>query len=242
MRPCRRTPSCSKANGSSGAVPSSAATRAPSSGAAVGLHEAADPLELLVGHGRVAGAHGGLEILGHGRRAEVDPLEQRVHGVADLGRREPRLPRHGAHRVGGPQPDHALGEVAVRAALEERERAVGEPAHSMERRGRNLGQRREHRRLRRRAAVLGDLEELQLLHDGGCAFDERLRRVPVEPDQQARASALDLHRPGSAPTSSNSLASSRSSTQPIGVFASALRSWSIAPETISRSIARVIAT
>ena len=53
---------------------------------AVGLDEAADPRELVLGDGRVAGAHAVGQVLGHGRRAKVDVLEQRVRRVADLGR------------------------------------------------------------------------------------------------------------------------------------------------------------
>ena len=61
--------------------------------------EGTDPLELLVGHGRVARANELGEILGHVRRAQVDALEQRVHRVSDLGGREARLARHGPRRV-----------------------------------------------------------------------------------------------------------------------------------------------
>jgi hypothetical protein len=68
--------------------------------------------------------------------------------------------RHRSGGVGRPQPYDALGEVAVRAALEEREGAVREPPHAVQRRRRDLGKRRELGRLDRRGAVLGELEQL----------------------------------------------------------------------------------
>ena len=89
---------------------------------------ARDPLELLVGHRRVPRAH--LLEVGRGRRREVDQLEQPVHRVADLGRGEAR-PSPG--RAAGRRLAHArdaLGVVAVRAALEERERGVRELPHA----------------------------------------------------------------------------------------------------------------
>ena len=60
--------------------------------------------------------------LRNGGRNQVDGLEQAVHRVADLRRGEPGPPGTGAVGVlGGPHAGDALGVVAVRAALEERD-------------------------------------------------------------------------------------------------------------------------
>ena len=116
-------------------------------GLAVRRDEAGDPRQLVLGHGRIPGTNL-LDVRRRGRR-QVDELEQAVDGVPDLGRGQPALPGNRSVRVRGPHAGHPLGVVAVRAALEERERAVREPAHVVKRR---LGQRldrREHRRERR---------------------------------------------------------------------------------------------
>ena len=65
--------------------------------------------------------------------------------------------------------------------------------------------------------------------------------VRSDPEDEARLATLELERllPAAATLS---FASRRSRTQPIGVSRSAVRSRSIAPDTTSRSIARVIAT
>ena len=110
-------------------------------GAAVVVHERRDPGQLLLRHGRIPRAH--LIDVGHRRRREVDDLEQPVHRVADLGREEPRLPRDGAVRPRLPHPRDTLRVVAVGAALEERERAVGEASHVVQRRLRQRLDRRE---------------------------------------------------------------------------------------------------
>ena len=82
--------------------------------------EAADPLELLVGDGRVAGADELVEIVRHGRRAQVDPLEQRVHRVADLGRGEAGLPGNrpggGSLAAGRPPARRSTGTSSARTA------------------------------------------------------------------------------------------------------------------------------
>jgi hypothetical protein len=98
--------------------------------------------------------------LRHDRRGEVDLLEQRVDGAADL------RPRH----LAGPlaldrplaHPEPVAREVLVRALLEERERREREPAHAVERR---LRQRHERRQLGRRGLernLLEGGEELEL--------------------------------------------------------------------------------
>ena len=91
-----------------------------------------DPRQLLVGHRRIPGAHL-LDVRQRGR-GQVDELEQAVHRVADLGRDQPASPGDRPVRVRGPHAGDPLGVVAVRAALEERERAEREPAHVVQRR------------------------------------------------------------------------------------------------------------
>jgi hypothetical protein len=63
-------------------------------GAAVGVDEVPDPLELVGRHRRVPRADD-LDVGRRGRR-EVDDLEQAVDRVADLGRLQPCGARHGA--------------------------------------------------------------------------------------------------------------------------------------------------
>jgi hypothetical protein len=95
--------------------------------AAVRRHERLDPLELLLGDGRVPGTH--LLDARRDGRGQIDQLEQPVHSVADLRRRETVCAWDGPVRLGGAHARDALSVVAVGAAVEERERAVGEPAH-----------------------------------------------------------------------------------------------------------------
>ena len=98
---------------------------------AVGLDEAADQLQLLVRHVRIPAAHAiDVDEL---RLFEVDRLEQAVHGVADVrARRGPRRRRRSAATAR--MPDEPFGVVAVRAALERRERGERQPADRLERR------------------------------------------------------------------------------------------------------------
>ena len=247
-RPCRRTPSCSNANGRSGRAPASAAIRRASSEP---QYDATKPAMRSSSSSVTAGYQARTcSTSGARRRLQVDELEQAVHRVADLGRRQPALPGDRAVRVRRPHAGDALGVVAVGAALEERERAVGEPAHVVQRRLRQRLDRREHRRERRQRRRLAGREEREL---AGLRLDRlRLglgRRAAPAPaaasGRAGRARARPRARARSARrrrSSSSAAQSSRSSTQPIGVFSSALRAWSIEPETISRSIARVIAT
>ena len=72
--------------------------------------------------------------------------------------------------------------------------------------------------------------------------DPPARAVARDREDEARVAALELDGSVVGLGHRRSCASSRSSTQPIGVVRSAVRSGSIAPETIRRSIARVIAT
>ena len=207
-----------------------------------------DPLELLVGDRRIPARAPCSSRPGGDRRCEVDELEQPVDGVADLGRREPALPGAASRaRRAARMPDDPLGVVAVRAALEERERAVREPAHVVERRrGHALssGERGAERRQRRAARAVEERELAVRRRPRGSGSRQRRSAgagVAVDADEDARAVALELDG-RLAGASSSARSSSRSSTQPIGVVSSAVRSGSIAPETISRSIARVIAT
>ena len=169
-------------------------------GFAVRGDEERDPVELLRGDTRIPRPH----VLDPGRDGcgKIDELEQPVHRVADLGRRQPagtatRGGRHLAH------PGHTLGVITVRAALEERQGAVGQPAHLVQRRqgnGRDRRQRRGQRR-QRRLADLAEQRELSWL-DGNLELWQRdrlshrngVRARPVEPQQQPGAVALELDR------------------------------------------------
>ena len=216
-------------------------------GVAVAVDERRDPRQLLLRHGRIPRAH--LLQIGRRRRREVDELQQPVHGVADLGRDEPRLARDRPVRTRLPHPGDALGVVAVGAPLEERQRAVGEAAHVVQRRLRQRLDRRERGRERRQLRLRPGGEEGQLagrlvddrrheLGDGlarSAAASGRAGRARAPPPARARAGVSPV-------TPSSSAQSRRPSTQPIGVRSSAFRSGSIEPETIRRSIARVIAT
>ena len=117
MKPCTSTPSCSNVKWRSFSTPSSAATRRGEVGLAVRRDEAANQLVLE---------------LRHDRRGEVDLLEERMHGAADLGSRH----LAGPLALHGPltHPEPVAGEVLVRALLEQRERREREPAHAVERR------------------------------------------------------------------------------------------------------------
>src|SRR5262249_2979504 len=137
-----------------------------------------------------------------------------------------------------------LGVEAVRAALEERERAVRESADAVCRRlgyRLELGERRDLD-AQRDGLPRGEERELAfLLPLGGGGGGGETEAVDAQDQPPARAPARMISR-GPAPARSSSSGPSRSSTHPIGVSASAARLGSIDPETISRSIARVIAT
>ena len=184
------------ANGRSARAPGRLAIRCASVRVAVGGDERRDPLHLLVRHGGIPRSD--LLDLGRLRPAEVDELEQPVHGVADLGRRQPARPGDGSARVGRPHAGHPLGVIAVRAALEERERAVREAADIVQRRLRQRlewSQRRCERRERRRG-VRGEQRQLARLglQHGLVRDRHRLGRPGVEPHEEPRAVALQLDR------------------------------------------------
>ena len=120
-----------------------------------------------------------------------------MDGVSDLGRGQPGLPRDGAAGVGRPHAHDALGVVAVGAALEERESAVGEPAHAVQRGLRDGGQLGQTRRRRRQQREVPAGEELELAVGGrrlGSGGGLRFLAVAVDADEQARAVALELDR------------------------------------------------
>ena len=106
-------------------------------GGAVGLDEPPDPLDLVVRRLRVPRPH--LLGIRRSRRSRIDALEQPVHRVAELGREQAActvvVPLAGnCDRPALAHPRDSLGKEAVGAALEERDRAVGEAANVVERR------------------------------------------------------------------------------------------------------------
>ena len=215
-------------------------------GVAVRGHVLADPLEVLLGRRRPARAHLLLEVVGDARGARGRAARAaRARRCRARSRRAPRRPATPPARAALAHPGDALGVVAVRAALEQRERGEGQPARPVQRRCRHRlerGQRRRERapgrpgaRRRARAAPPRPPPRLGLRAAPAPAPNRSTRsRKRASP----RSSSTGRRRIGRA----RSPASSRSSTQPIGVDRSLSRPGSIAPETISRSIARVIAT
>ena len=142
-----------------------------------------------------------------------------MDGVADLGRRAGRCrPGTVPAASAAPQPDDALGEVPVRAALEERERAVREPPHAVQRRRAGSRQaararaprppRRRSRRARRARAARGPPAPRRrppARVRGGRAAPARAPRRARSRQPARRADAR----------SSSPQPSSRSSTQPM---------------------------
>ena len=114
-------------------------------GRAVRVDEDGDTIELVVSHVRIPVADGGIEIRARRSRRVVErhELEQAVHCIADLGRGQARASPPVAPTGSRREAENALGVEAVRAALEERERAVREAPNVVDRRLRNLGERRE---------------------------------------------------------------------------------------------------
>ena len=102
------------------------------------------------------------------------------------------------YRRDRPQPEHSLREVPVRAALEQGERAVREPADVVERR---RGERLERRELetRRRQGRRHVAEERELGRGVGLRLDrhrDRLRGLgeAIDAEEEAGLAALDLAR------------------------------------------------
>ena len=122
-----------------------------------------------------------------------------MDGVADLGRGQPRRPvRARGGSLARREPENALGEVAVRAALEERECAVRQSPNVVRLRRRDL---RERRKLdaepRTGGRKLAEERELQLvvgscLGLGGALLGAWL--VPIDRENETRFVALELDR------------------------------------------------
>ena len=163
-------------------------------GGAVRRGQRADPLQFVVARERIARANERLEVLRDAGCGQVDPLEQPVHGVADLGRGERGLPLAGP--AGRAHSRDSLRIEAVRAALEQREGAVGEPTDPVGGRsgdGLELGKRRN---LDPRRDGLAGGEERQLglfLHRLRLGL-ARVRPKAVDAQNEARVVADDLER------------------------------------------------
>ena len=107
--------------------------------------------QLAPAHLGVPGPDEVAQVCGNGWTGQVDALEQPVDGVTQLGGMQPEpaavpvgpLPRRRPHA------DDPLRVVAVRAALEERDCAVGEPGNAVERRLGSDGELVKARRRRR---------------------------------------------------------------------------------------------
>ncbi len=176
------------------------------------------------------------------------PRDRRAR-AAGARRRRPRSPsvRRTERRPeprSSRKPGDSLGVVAVRATLEERECRIRESAHTVQRCrvGRHeLRQPVAANRGRRRQRV--EQRELPArLSPAGSSTTCSTRAAKRSTVRTKRASPRSSSTGSVGARSTSSRAPSRSSTQPIGVSRSCGRSRSIAPETISRSIARVIAT
>jgi hypothetical protein len=164
---------------------------------AVGGDVLADPLEVLLARGRPARPHLLLEAVRDARGGQVEPFEHGVHGAAQLGRAEPFETRDAPACIALAHPGDALGVVAVRAALEQRERGERQPARPVKRRRGHRLERRQRRRQQGRAdRELSEQLQLALLdhrldrHGLGL----RLSSEPVDAEQEAGVAALELER------------------------------------------------
>ena len=203
---------------------------------AVGGREVAHARDVLRGRARIGRADARLEIFRHAGRVEVDLLEQAVDGAADLRCAEPSWPgtspptsaaasRRRARRSSGTSSgrtsrcavNESLRGTCSGAGSTARARAGRAPARS----GPPGSPRRAPAGPPRPAAP-----------------------PPAPPRRRGRRGRAGWRRRAAAPPwrpPSSSAASSRFSTQPIGVVSSGFAK-STEPATISRSIARVIAT
>jgi hypothetical protein len=133
------------------------------------------------------------------RIVESDVLEEPMDGVADLVRGQPPASvRARGSSLARREPENALGEIAVGAALEERECAVRQSPNVVRLRRRNL---RERRKLdaepRTGGRELAEERELQLvvgscLGLGGALLGAWL--VPIDRENETRFVALQLDR------------------------------------------------
>ena len=186
--------------------PRSPASRAGERRRAVRVDERRDPVEL--GLGDTSGYHprtGLVELVSRWARWRRRAGRARAAGGRRRRSRSPRgrLPSR-PRQLGAlarRKPEHPLGEVAVRAALEERERAVREPAHVVHRRrgiSASAGSSMPSRGRRRRQ--LAEERELQLVVGGfGSRLEQRSpRRVGSYAidahEDEPRVAALELDR------------------------------------------------
>ena len=238
------TPSCSNAKGRSVAAPGIEATRAASSDSQYEATKAADPLHFVVGGARVevADGDGQLVALESPRLREVEVLEEVVHGAADLGRGEAALATGRALSLDGTEPDDSLRVEAVGAALE-RGKRVNESFRTRLSGGPGTGTSSASCGAAPAARAPSSLAKRASC--SSSASGETTESCGSSPPRSRRSKSRAPSRSistGPFPVSSSPAAWIRSSTQPIGVEASAPRSGSIEPETMSRSIALVIAT
>src|SRR6266540_5041317 len=164
-------------------------------GRAVRRDERPDPLQVLVGHAWIPLAHPlDVDELG---RAEIELLEQPVHGRADVERADAVLSLAVADRLERAHPHEALGVVAVRAAVERRDRGERQAPDPRER---GHGNRRELRQPRGRAHGWFTLSAEQRQLSRLLPEWQRLTwllglgRVSVDADEDPRAAALQLQR------------------------------------------------
>ena len=190
---------------------------------AVGANVPGDVLELGVRHGRVPGADEVVEVRGRsaGRGRPVRAAGGPRRPSRSDGAAEPH-PAAGRAHGDGPHARHPLGVVAVRAALEQRERAEREPRDALERRirhdrelpqARRRGRDRLARALEQRELPFAATSGLRLARDArgaGSGWPRSTRRSTVAaprststgPSSRFRASSRG--RAGSAPSRSAS--------------------------------------
>jgi hypothetical protein len=127
--------------------------------------EATDLLDLVVGCRRIqiADRRGELIALKRAWRSQVDLLQEHVHRIADLRRRQSSGPIDATAPFDGAETDDPLRVEPVRAALVEGERAVGKPPHAVERRARHGHELGELRRGAGRQRAVLAREEGELL-------------------------------------------------------------------------------
>ena len=210
-----------------------------------------DPLELLLGDVRIPAADGLLELA----RAAEPPDRRAARARAgdephrrSRSRRDRSSARPSRRVRGAAARERARRSSGTSSARRARARCTRGGA----RRGRAAPESRRARAARCRggARPLGSSSKSASCSSSSSAtgvglgghLDADRGRVSIDREHEPRV-ARARARPGvSSASTTVSCASRRSSTQPIGVARSAVRSGSIAPETIRRSIARVIAT
>ena len=177
---------------------------------------------------------------------EVDLLQEPVDGVADLGREQAALARPARRRRAAARacPRRARRRTGTSSARRARSRCRRgcAPRRAARGTGSSAGSSgaREHDAFRRssRRARAGPARPAPPRPERALRLLARL--VALDPEQQPRVAALELDRRRQRRVRAPRPAARAASTQPIGV--SSAFSGSSAPETISRSIARVMAT